>query len=177
MFATVGKCVRDAADHDARRRPVRRPTRGSATSKGKARATLRKLLAALANTARALAIDRKGFDLEFRMPRGNGDQRLLAVSRTFESHARDCADEFVAHGLPPTFLDELGESIGRFERTVRDRAEQRSARVAAGDGLRQSLDAGFAAVRRLDAIVPNVYRDAPGVLKEWRTARRPSRRA
>jgi hypothetical protein len=173
MFATVGGCVRDvvrqATGHASERR------RGAAASRARARKALWVLLAAIRRTARAIAFDAPGFDRPFRLPRGNGAPRLLAASRALETAASKSAAEFIAHGLPPTFLDDLAGRIDGLERAVRESRESRFARRSAVTGIRASLKAGLRAVQRLDAVVPNVLGTDPAAMAAWRRARRVER--
>jgi hypothetical protein len=175
MFAMVGTSVRDVARHAASAFSPRGQARGASTSKGAARKALRKQLEAIGRTARALALDDPGFDQKFRLPRGNGDVRLLTAGRSFAQLARDRVADFVAHGLPSTFLDELASGTERFERARRDRTARRAARIGANASLKASLKTGFLAVRRLDAVVPNVLGADPQTIAAWQRARREAR--
>jgi hypothetical protein len=171
MFATVGKCVLDVARHDATRPAGRKGARGAATPRLVARRGLRQRLQAIRRTARALALDTPGFDSRFRLPRGNGSPRLLAAARSVKAAAGESAGEFIAHGLPQTFLEDLATWIEQLDRAMRESRQSRVARRSAATGLRASLEAGFRAVRRLDAVVPNVLDDDPSSMGRWRTAR------
>jgi hypothetical protein len=106
---------------------------------------LRKQLEAIHRTARALALD-------------------VRLRREVPNWAMERAVEFVDHGLPPAFLDHLAANANRFEQALRDRTASRNARVAAGISLKTSLDRGLLAVRRLDAVVPNVLGEDPAAL-------------
>lgn len=91
--------------------------------------------------ARAIAVDTPGVDDEFRLPRGSGDQRLIETARQFAHDAAPLVNDFVKHAIPPNFLDDLGSDIKALEDAVEVRES--------GEGIH------LAAVRRLDAIVPN----------------------
>jgi hypothetical protein len=174
VFADVRTCLRAVERHAT----VRLSRRGQGrASKAAARRVLWRSLRAIRRTARALALDAPGFDERFRLPRGNGDRRLLAAARGFALDARASAAAFIAHGLPTAFLDDLALCIDEFERSMRAHREGRAARISASAGLKASLQAGFLAVRRLDAVIPNVLHDKPGALSAWQRARRVERRA
>jgi hypothetical protein len=172
VFATLGRSVREALDCAAAQQSKHGQARGTTMTKTTARRALRKQLEAIHRTARALALDVPGFDVQFRIPRGNSDVRLLKASRAIAQHAAERVAEFVDHGLPPTFLDHLAAGADRFERALRDRAASRDTRVAASVSLKTSLDSGLLAVKRLDAVVPNVLAEDPATLAAWRSARR-----
>ncbi len=169
-FATVGVCVRDVLRQATGHASARR--QGAAASKARARTVLWARLAAIRRTARAISLDTPGFDRPFRLPRGNGAPRLLAASRALKTAASTSEAEFVAHGLPPTFLDDLAGRIDGFERAMRESRENRFARLSAVTGLRASLGAGLRAVQRLDALVPNLFYEDVAVMARWRAARR-----
>jgi hypothetical protein len=172
VFATLGHSVREVIDCAAAQQSRQGKARGATGRKTAARQALRKQLEAIHRTARALALDLPGFDLKFRIPRGNGDQRLLRASREIARHATERAAEFADHGLPPAFLDHLAASANRFEEALRDRTVSREARAAAGVSLKTSLNSGLRAVRRLDAVVPNLLGEDPAAIAAWRSARR-----
>ena len=175
LFAVVGNCVRDVERHAVGQ--CSRQGRGSAASKAAARRALWQSLEGIRRTARALALDTPGLDLRFRLPRGNGDRPLLTAARTFALDARESAAMFIEHGLRPTFLDDLAASIDGFERAIADRGQGRVDRICAGVGLKESLAAGFQAVIRLDAVVPNLLSEDVAVMARWRAARRMARAA
>jgi hypothetical protein len=143
--------------------------------KSAARKRLRDTLRAIGRTARALAIDSPGLDLKFRVPKTNGDHALLTAARAVRRDAREFASEFIAHGLPPTFLDDLAEDIRAVDQAGTDYNAVKQAGVAATAGVHAALARGFASVRRLDAIVANVFRDDTPALAVWQLARRVGR--
>lgn len=171
LFATVGKCVEDVARYAAAQRSGRDHTRGAAYSRTAARAELRQRLNAIRRTALAVAVEEAGFDIQFPLPRGNGDHELLTASRLFAAQASDRAGEFIELGLPSNFLEDLAASIAALEETTRARSASRVARVSSNVSLESALDDGFRAVRKLDAVVPNVLEDDPATVMAWRSAR------
>jgi hypothetical protein len=122
-----------------------------------------------------LAIDAPRIDRKFRLPKSRGDSALLAASHACSRHARRSHAAFVAHGMPPAFVDELKAAIAQFEQAVSDR-------VCAQSDLKQvfaNIDAAVrtaqVAVRRLDAIVPNTLRGDREGIAAWKRARRVAR--
>jgi hypothetical protein len=175
LFAIVQSCVENAAKHDTTQRLRRGEARRATALMVSARRALRQQLDAIRRTAKALALDAPAFDRRFPRPRGNGDGRLLMAGRLFAQRARKPSSDFIAHGLPPTFLADLAAAIERFEDAAHGRAAGRRARISAAAGLKSSLDAGFVAVQRLDAIVRNLLEHRPGAIASWRSARRERR--
>jgi hypothetical protein len=175
LFAIVRTCVADAAQHEVAHKSGRGEARRAMASVVAARRALRKQLDAIRRTAKALALDAPAFDRRFLLPRGNSDGRLLMAGRVFAQRARKRSSDFVAHGLPSTFLADLATAISRFEDAAHGRAANRRARTLATAGLKSSLDAAFAVVQRLDAVVPNVVEHLPAAMAAWRSARREQR--
>jgi hypothetical protein len=75
LFTVVGDCVRDA--ERSAMGQLSGQCRSATASKAAARKALWQSLDAIRRTARALALDIPGLDQRFRLPRGNGDRRLL----------------------------------------------------------------------------------------------------
>jgi hypothetical protein len=174
MFAMVGRCAREAVGRTTEHTSERR--RGTAAAKARARKGLRDVLGAIRRTAYAIALDSPGFERRFQLPPGNGAPRLLAAARSLQDATRESTAEFVAHGMPPAFLDDLAARIDGFEQAMRESRESRFARRSAIAGLKASLAAGFRAIRRLDAEVPNVLQADSKAMTEWRRARHVARR-
>jgi hypothetical protein len=116
---------------------------------------LREHLEAITRTARAMALDMPGVDDKFRPPRGSGDQRLIETARQFAHDAAPLANEFVKHAIPANFLDDLDSDIKALEEAIKVRESGQGTHVAARASINAAMEAALAAVRRLDAIVPN----------------------
>ena len=173
MFGIVLQCsqeaIRQTTEHTSERR------RGTAGAKLQARKALFDVLGAIRRTAHAIALDSPGFERRFRLPAGNGGPRLFEAARSLQTAARESAAEFIAHGLPATFLDDLASRMDAFEHAMRESRQSRFARRSAKRGLNASLAAGFRAVRRLDAVVPNTLGADSKALAAWQRARRVAR--
>jgi hypothetical protein len=166
--------VRAAADALAQHALAQASARASdkVHVKEAARRRLREALRAIGRTARALAIESPGLACRFRVPKTNGGHALLRAARAVRRDAGVIASEFIGHGLPPTFLDDLAGHIEALEHAGGDYDAVKQAGVAATAGVDAELARGLAAVRRLDAIVANVFRDDTPVLAVWQLARR-----
>jgi hypothetical protein len=171
-FATVKAAVDALSQHAASLMSGRGTAREGTTSKAVAREALRDDLDAITRTARALALDTPGVDDKFRPPRGSGDQTLLNAARAFARDAAPLVPQFLAHDMPPDFLEDLDKDMTEFENAIRDREMGKDMNVAARASIDSAMEAGIDAVRRLDAVVPNRLRDDGAAVAVWERARR-----
>ena len=175
MVAVIDDCVQavecEATQHFGAVRHARERT----IAKAAARAALLQQLRAIRRTARALAIDAKGLYAGFQLPREPHDLLLAAFARGVITRAAPLEQEFIAYAMPSTFLADLARTIEEFEAAIRDRQAATGAHISARVGLEQAVARGFTAVRRMDVIVANRFRDDAGVLAAWRSARRVER--
>ncbi|MBI3493147.1 MAG: hypothetical protein HY047_15415 [Acidobacteria bacterium] len=172
MFAATATAVEELGQQAATQVSGRGAAREGSSSKAAARAALRGALGAISRTAHALALDTPGLDNKFRLPFTHAGQALLNVGRAFVQDARPLSAEFVAHGLPTTFLRDLEANIQRFDAAIRDHAEGIGTRIAARTAIDAAIGAGLTAIQRLDAIVVNRLRDDPATFAAWERARR-----
>lgn len=140
--------------------------------KTKARDALLARLLAISQTARVLAGDAPGLDQEFQVPNPATDQTVLTAGRKFARDAEPFSRQFLAHGMPVTFVADLDALVDSFERALRDRGLGREARAAARASTKAALSSGLAAVRSLDAIVTNHLRDDAVTCTVWERDRR-----
>jgi hypothetical protein len=171
MFATVARCLQEAAEQAAATVAAHGHGRHVTTSKTTARLALRRSLEAIRRTARALAIDSRGLDRPFRLPRSSSEQRLLFASRGMARSAARSKATFIRYGMPAAFLDELTARIDEFDRAIRARGGARAKRVRAKVRLDAALNEGMMATRRLDAVVFNALGSDPSAMALWETAR------
>lgn len=171
-FASVASAVSKLMQHAASQQSGRSSAREGTTSKAVAREALREDLDAIVRTARGLALDTPGIDDRFRAPRSSRDQALVNHARAFSADAAPLATAFVEHGMPEDFLDDLGDSIKELEDAIRERNEGRQINAAAQTAIDEAMEEALEAVRRLDAIVPNVLRKSASQLSAWELARR-----
>ncbi|HVZ19480.1 MAG TPA: hypothetical protein VG871_00380, partial [Vicinamibacterales bacterium] len=153
-FAAVAAAVDDVAAHA--QGDLRGHARAATGAKRRAREALRKKLLVIVRTARALAIDRADLAQIFRMPAAEGDLALLTAAQAMADAAADLADAFCAHGLRTAFRTDLLRAMHAFEEALHGQDTSRTNRADLARAIAAGLDAGFIAVRRLDAIVPNV---------------------
>jgi hypothetical protein len=147
------------------------------SSRTDAREALRESMQAISRTARVMALDIPGLENKFRMPRSGSDQALLYAARAFLGDAEPLKDEFIRHELPATFLEDLRADITNLERAMSRQNTGRGAQVTATASIEQTVERGMNALRRLDAIVRNKFRDDPATLAAWEHARHVERPA
>jgi hypothetical protein len=109
---------------------------------------------------------------QFVIPKRANDQQLVAIARQCLQRAAPMAEQFVAHGMSPTFISDFRPLIGELEAALRDRGMSRDQLVEARACIRQALANGFTAVWQLDLIVANQLASNPGALEVWKRSRR-----
>ena len=175
LFTTIGAAVDEANVDGAAHVGAHNRTRAQSAAKAAAGDTLRRLMLALCRTARAMTPDAPGIDLKMRMPQTRTDQELIAVAGAMVQQAAPYADHFVAHGLSSTFLADLAGAAGAFDTAIRERAAATGARAAAVAKATDAIANGFAAAKRLDAVMKNLLASDPGLLAAWNSARHVSK--
>jgi len=138
--------------------------------KERARQALLARLQAISQTARVLPALEIG--LQFEVPNSPTDQTLLTTGRKFACDAEAFSSQFVAHGMPATFLADLNALVNDFDRALRDRGLGNEARRASRESTRAALSSGLSAVRSLTAIVTNHLRDDAVTRTVWERERR-----
>ncbi len=170
-FARLGALAdRLAAEADAES-SGRTAARQGGTAKAQARAVLRARLGTIARAARGLAIDTADIAGRFPAPGKPSDHQLLTIARNVAANAAPHATSFVAHGLPSTFVADLGGAIDALERARSTQTAATEAHVAARASIRVVMKEALAALPRLDAIVENAVAADSGLLAAWRSAR------
>lgn len=136
-----------------------------------AREALRESMKAIARTARVMALDTPGLENKFRLPRSGSVSTLLMTARAFATDALPLKAEFIRHELQPTFVEDFASDIAELERAMGGQNTGRDAHVSATASVESAAERGMNAVRRLDAIVRNKFRDDPATLAAWESAR------
>jgi len=126
-----------------------------AQRKDAARQALLARLQAISQTARVLCHEVPGLDHEFEVPASANDVTLLTIGRKFARDAGTYSKQFIAHGMPATFLADVSALVDGFDTALRDRGLGREARRAARVDTKATLSAGIAAVHSLNVIVTN----------------------
>ena len=145
-----------------------------ATRKLEARRALVERLILVAKTAQVVSGAGPDFTGHFQAvaPDATNDQLLLTTARRFAKHAAPVAEQFIAHGMAPTFLTDLGALIEGLESALRTRGVSRDEQLAARNRIKTSLKSALAAVRKLDVIVANHPATDSAVREVWKRNRR-----
>lgn len=169
-FAAVGAAVEALAESGA----AQASGEGRQMTKRKELAAdeLREDLRAINRTARALAVDDEDIAELFRMPYGGSEQNLLTAARAFLTNASPHKSRFIEFGLPADFLEDLQTDITDFEQAASDKGTAVGGQVAATASIGNAVKNGLEALRRLRAIVPNIYRNDSAKLAAWTSASR-----
>jgi hypothetical protein len=169
-FAAVDAAIRELDAQDLRHMAASVSSR--AQRKDAARQALLTRLQAISQTARVLPEDEAGVVRQFVVPTPATDQTLLTTGRKFVQDAEAFGSQFIAHGMPVTFLTDLNVLVEGFEAALRDRGLGREARRAARASTEAAVSSGIAAVRSVNAIVTNHLADDPVTTSVWNRERR-----
>jgi hypothetical protein len=134
------------------------------------RRTLREAAKAIVKVGKVVNLD--AIMETMRLPAGTSDDELLAYSRGLLDRVSAHADAFVAEGLPPDLLKDLGDAIQAFAAARDAQAGSRQRFTAASESIRETLDTADKTVDVLEAIVVNTPAAHPEVLTKLRMARR-----
>jgi len=168
-FGRVRAALRAMSTHTVARQRIR----GEAIAgKAQTRAYLFDLMVLVRRTAQVMAVKRLGPDYRFDLPRRTGAEVLLTQGRSFADHAEPFAADFIAHGMPATFMADLRAAIAVFEQAMQRRATGQSGVADSRLRIRAAIIDGLAAVRELDAIVANVLSGDARALQFWQHERR-----
>ena len=144
--------------------------RYSFAGKNTARENLREDLSDIAMTARSMVYQFPNIDEKFRLPRNKNDQQLLAAARAFLAEATAMKNDFIAYGMPSDFTDDLQADIETFENCFNMTGNAIDTHTEATAAIDGAVRRGMIAVRTLNGVIRNVYRNNPGKLAAWTSA-------
>jgi hypothetical protein len=170
LFQTLDASIRGLGGHATAQVSARYESREGTRLKNLALAALQEDLKAINRTARVIALTIPGLEEKFRVPYNVGAQEWLAAGRAFAEAAEPLKAEFISRGLPADFLENLRADLDALQELIDSRARKNTAGVAATVAIDDAIERGLNAVRELDAIVRNVFRDDPATLAEWTSA-------
>jgi hypothetical protein len=176
LFMRLDAVIKGLGEHALRQSTGQSSVREGVTSKAAVRDELLRRLEAISRTARVIAYTSPGLEDKFRLPRSIGDQALLQLARTFASDAAPLKDEFTRRGLAATFIEDLSEEADEFAASINQKAQGRSAHVAASAEIDELIEQGMRTARELDALVRNTFADDPATLAAWESASHVERR-
>lgn len=169
LFTKVNRVVEELTTHAAAQSSGA-GAHGTA-SRAAAREELCDDLEAISRTARAVFSASPGLQERFRQPRDKrNDQQLIAAARAFATDATPLRAELIRNELPANFIEHLNADIEAFEASITNQNRCREARISVVESIDAAIDRGVEAVRQLDAIVRNKFRDDPATLAAWTCA-------
>lgn len=171
-FAEVDAAVNELSRHAVSTMASGGAVRDGVGSRAAARAALIERVRAISRTARIAAAANPDLEGKLTWSGKGNDRALLAAGRLFFTGAAPCEAALVAHGLPKTFRADLNAAIERFDEALRTRNARRDTHIAAEASLSEALQAGFAAVQKLDVLVANVLHNDPVTMAVWERDRR-----
>ena len=171
LLALVSAAIADFDTHSSAQLSGKNEARRSTSSKDGARTALRTDLDEISRTARAMAFEVEGLDEKFRLPRYLNDQKLSETARAFATDAIPFKDTFIRYELPADFLEDLAADIADFAAASQSQNAGLENQVTATVAVDTAREQGMNAVRRLDAIVRNKYRNDAATLAAWERAR------
>jgi hypothetical protein len=171
LFAEISSALAQLGTHVSAQAGGGNTAREGTEQKALAQEDLLDLMMMIRRTARSMDHEHPGLYAKFRIPPDLSATELLGVAEHFAAEATPFKTNFIAYGLPETFLEDLNEQIADVREALADQTAGTRTRVTATAGIRETLDKGFTALRRVDPIVRNVFRDQPAKLAAWASAR------
>jgi hypothetical protein len=147
-------------------------TGGGTGKKDAAREALLESLDAVHRCARVIAEESPGFGEAFLLTRLRSNQAIIMTGRAFAAEAATRRSQFVACGMPETFVADLIGRVDAFEQAVRAWEAARNGQASARASIDSGLAAGLAVVRKLDICVLNQLRHDPATMAVWERNRR-----
>jgi hypothetical protein len=170
VFAELDAVITELGSHTTAQASSARAAMEGTTLKTGAFAALREDLEAISHTARGMAHTMPGLEDKFRLPRNSGVREWIAAARSFAQDAEPLKQEFVRRGFNANFIDALKAGTDALEHSIESRAQKSGERVTATAAVDAAIERGTNAVRELDAIVRNVFRDDAATLAGWTSA-------
>lgn len=134
------------------------------------RENLRDEMSDISRTAKSMEYEFDGIADKFRFQPNMNDATMLATARAFITEAGPYSANFIAYGLPATFLADLTAAADAFEASFSNTAAATAEHVAATADEAAKVRTGMVIVRILDGIVKNKYANDPGKLAAWISA-------
>ncbi len=155
---------------------------GSATITGAVRQRLTvvdqmlELMSSLAKAAKVLdAATHPDVATKMRMSGINNFEELVARANLFHSTLQPIEAEFIALGASATVAADLQALITAVQGAWDQKLTGLDTQIGGTAGLKQGMKAALKRVRKLDAILSQLYRANPVLLAQWKAARRTER--
>jgi hypothetical protein len=170
-FAEIGTAITEFETEAAHQAGAGGALRGGTANKADAREDLEDMLVMMRRTARAMAQTVSGLREKFRVPRNATDVEILATAETFVTDATPLKNDFIEYGLPATFLEDLNVLMADLREAMDQQAAGRRQQVTSTASLSDILSRAYLALKRVDPIVRNTFRNQPNKLAAWESAR------
>lgn len=168
QFALIKAAVTATAGLGADQISATEETHGSVLDETALRLKLHDDLLAISKAAHSLVLlGTAGLDGKLHMPRHGSDQELLNTARAFATDAAPFTAQMVELKLEPTFITDLNADIADFETALKAHGSGKGKKAGATTGLGQTIHDADVALRVLNTIVPNTYKNEPTKLAEW----------
>lgn len=135
--------------------------------KGDAKDLVKDLLEDISDMAYSMAYEIIGLEEKFRIPPGLGVPNLIALARAFAADAVEYEAQFIANGLPATFIADLTAATDALEQAYIETDTDTQERIGKIAALVPLFKDGIITVNRLDPIVKMKYRGDAAKLSAW----------
>jgi len=140
------------------------------SGKGGDRETVRNLVAAISKMAFAMSGDFPDIDVLFKFRRNMNDQDLLATARAFATNAAAHAADFIAWGLPATFIADLTAAADEFEASINTTSSAVDGRVSLNAQLNAAISEASKIKRSIGTMVTTQFVANIGAIASWISA-------
>jgi hypothetical protein len=143
-----------------------------------AREAVRASMRVISDTARTIALDHPEIKGSFIFKGASvSDRTLLSTAQAFARSAQPLRALFAEYDLNADFFSAFDAEIAQLEQQLSRQTVGKGERISANASLENALLKGEKALKRLDTVVRNKYRNNPAKLAAWESARRLERAA
>ncbi len=172
LFALIKTITQNLNQKAADQSSAKGDSRLGFFSKGTARENVRALMMLISDTVTGgAAYVVPGLETKFRVPVNRNDNKLLAVARSFLTDAGLYKDLLIEWGLDADFLEQLTAAVRDFEQSLTTTHAAVGEKVKSTVEIGEEVREGMIIRRQLDVVVRNRYKNNPGKLAAWESAR------
>jgi len=132
--------------------------------------SVRDICGDMADIAAAMEPDFAGMQAKYHFRRNMSAQDTLATARAFAANAVADEAHFIAHGMPATFLADLGAAADTFETSIGDTGSARSEGVGKTAELKAKTAELMKQKRTIDLMIKVMFKSNTAALNSWRSA-------
>lgn len=166
--SVIGNLIRAARDQQSGAGDYHGGTTAKSVQRDGLLAELRKFNRSAA--AIATAQEKPEIMGSFRIPHGTNDQVMVARAGAFADAAEELKTEFLKLRHPANFITALRKRAADFEAAAGEQQGGLQDRAGATATIDDLIDQGLKILKRLDAIMHNLYEGNPQKLAAWLTA-------